>query len=137
VRRPPGCPFRKGQVVRYTGGSSPGGGVVADSGAVSVLNGEPSLINYLDALNGWQLVPEAEDATGLPAAASFKHVSPVGVAVAGDVHGTARETWNFRGRFHLSAASKLIPLKQGCARGPMTSNRRANCRSPAWGGLRR
>jgi AICAR transformylase/IMP cyclohydrolase PurH len=51
--------------------------VVADSGAVSVLNGEPSLINYLDALNGWQLVPEAEDANGLPAAASFKHVSPV------------------------------------------------------------
>jgi phosphoribosylaminoimidazolecarboxamide formyltransferase / IMP cyclohydrolase len=69
--------------------------VVADSGAVSVLNGEPSLINYLDALNGWQLVPEAEDATGLPAAALFKHVSPVGVAVAGDVHGTARETWSF------------------------------------------
>jgi hypothetical protein len=68
VRRPPGCPFRKGQVVRYTRGSSPGGGVVADSGAVSVLNGEPSLINYLDALNGWQLVVEAEDATGLPAA---------------------------------------------------------------------
>jgi phosphoribosylaminoimidazolecarboxamide formyltransferase / IMP cyclohydrolase len=69
--------------------------VVADSGAVSVLNGEPSLINSLDALNGWQLVAEAEDATGLPAAASFKHVSPVGVAVAGDLQGTARETWSF------------------------------------------
>ena len=59
-------PLSKGQVVRCTGGSSPGGGVVADSGAVSVLNGEPSLINYLDALNGWQLVPEAEDATACP-----------------------------------------------------------------------
>jgi hypothetical protein len=136
VRRPPGCPVQKGQVVRYTGGSSPGG-VVADSGAVSVLNGEPSLINYLDQLNGWQLVPEAEGATGLPAAASFKHVSPVGVAVAGDVQAPPAKPGGFRGRFHLSAASKLIPLKQGCDRRPMTSNRRANCRSTAWGGLRR
>ena len=52
--------------------------MVADSGAASVLNSEPSLINYFDALNDWQLVPEAEDGTGRLAAASFKHVSLVG-----------------------------------------------------------
>lgn len=49
---------------------------------VEVLNGNPSLINLLDALNAWQLVREARGATGLPAAASFKHVSPAGAAVA-------------------------------------------------------
>ncbi|KAE9411836.1 hypothetical protein Angca_007970, partial [Angiostrongylus cantonensis] len=43
-----------------------------------VLNGSPGYINILDALNGWQLVKELTDATGLPAAASFKHVSPAG-----------------------------------------------------------
>jgi len=47
-----------------------------------LLNGAPSLINVLDALNGWQLVKEAQGAIGLPAAASFKHVSPAGAAVA-------------------------------------------------------
>jgi len=49
---------------------------------VEVLNGNPSLINLLDALNAWQLVREARAATGLAAAASFKHVSPAGAAVA-------------------------------------------------------
>ncbi len=49
---------------------------------VEVLNGNPSLINVLDALNAWQLVREARGATGLAAAASFKHVSPAGAAVA-------------------------------------------------------
>ena len=47
-----------------------------------VLNGTPSYINFLDALNAWQLVREARAATGLPAAASFKHVSPAGAALA-------------------------------------------------------
>ncbi|MBM4363836.1 MAG: phosphoribosylaminoimidazolecarboxamide formyltransferase [Deltaproteobacteria bacterium] len=47
-----------------------------------VLSGTPSLINFLDALNGWQLVREARSALDLPAAASFKHVSPAGAAVA-------------------------------------------------------
>jgi phosphoribosylaminoimidazolecarboxamide formyltransferase/IMP cyclohydrolase len=49
---------------------------------VRVRNGTPSLINFLDALNAWQLVSEARAALGLPAAASFKHVSPAGAAVA-------------------------------------------------------
>ena len=47
-----------------------------------VLNGRPGYINLMDALNSWQLVKELKEATGLPAAASFKHVSPAGAAVA-------------------------------------------------------
>ena len=47
---------------------------------VTVLNGKPGYINFLDALNGWQLVKELKEATGLPAATSFKHVSPAGAA---------------------------------------------------------
>ena len=47
-----------------------------------VLNGKPGYINLLDAMNSWQLVRELKKATGLPAAASFKHVSPAGAAVA-------------------------------------------------------
>ncbi len=48
---------------------------------VTVLNGKPGYINFLDAFNGWQLVSELKKATGLPAATSFKHVSPAGAAV--------------------------------------------------------
>ena len=48
---------------------------------IRVLNGKPGYINFLDALNSWQLVKELKEATGLPAAASFKHVSPAGAAV--------------------------------------------------------
>ncbi|MCM1540247.1 MAG: phosphoribosylaminoimidazolecarboxamide formyltransferase [Blautia sp.] len=48
---------------------------------VTVLNGRPGYINFLDAFNGWQLVRELKEATGLPAATSFKHVSPAGAAV--------------------------------------------------------
>ena len=48
---------------------------------LKVLNGRPGYINFLDALNGYQLVKELKEATGLPAAASFKHVSPAGAAV--------------------------------------------------------
>ena len=49
---------------------------------VEVLNGRPGFINFLDAFNSWQLVKELKEATGLPSAASFKHVSPAGAAVA-------------------------------------------------------
>ena len=48
---------------------------------IEVLNGRPGYINFLDAVNGWQLVKELKEATGLPAATSFKHVSPAGAAV--------------------------------------------------------
>lgn len=48
---------------------------------IQVLSGRPGYINFMDAFNGWQLVKELKEATGLPAAASFKHVSPAGAAV--------------------------------------------------------
>lgn len=56
---------------------------MADCGElpIQVLNGRPGYINFLDAFNGWQLVSELKKATGLPAATSFKHVSPAGAAV--------------------------------------------------------
>ncbi len=55
---------------------------------VKVLNGKPGYINFLDAFNGWQLVKELKQATGLPAATSFKHVSPAGAAVGLPLTGT-------------------------------------------------
>ena len=54
-----------------------------ETGPLEVLNGAPSYINVLDALGAWQLVRELRRATGLASAASFKHVSPAGAAVAG------------------------------------------------------
>lgn len=48
---------------------------------LEVINGRPGYINFLDALNSWQLVKELKEATGMPAAASFKHVSPAGAAI--------------------------------------------------------
>jgi phosphoribosylaminoimidazolecarboxamide formyltransferase / IMP cyclohydrolase len=65
----------------------------ADGGPARILSGEASYINMLDALNGWQLVREAASATGSAAAASFKHVSPAGVAVAGQLDESARASW--------------------------------------------
>ena len=65
----------------------------ATESPVRVIGGTPSMINYLDALNAWQLVREARIATNSPAAASFKHVSPAGAAIAGAVDDTMRQTW--------------------------------------------
>ena len=55
---------------------------------VTVLNGKPGYINFLDAFNSWQLVRELKAATGLPAAASFKHVSPAGAAIGTPLNDT-------------------------------------------------
>ena len=55
--------------------------IEGDELPITVLNGRPGYINFLDALNGWQLVKELKEATGLPAATSFKHVSPAGAAI--------------------------------------------------------
>lgn len=74
------------------------------TGGPAILGGEPSLINYLDALNAYALVREADEAGGLPAAASFKHVSPAGAALAGAVDDVAVETWRTPG----VAADSLI-----------------------------
>ena len=60
---------------------------------ITVLNGKPGYINLLDALNSWQLVKELKEATGLPAAASFKHVSPAGAAVGLPLSDTDRKIY--------------------------------------------
>ena len=57
----------------------------------TVLNGSAGYINLLDAFNSWQLVKELKEATGLPSAASFKHVSPAGAAVAQPLSETDRK----------------------------------------------
>ena len=60
---------------------------------ITVLNGKPGYINLLDALNSWQLVKELKEATGLPSAASFKHVSPAGAAVGLPLSDTDRQIY--------------------------------------------
>ncbi|MCI8993665.1 MAG: phosphoribosylaminoimidazolecarboxamide formyltransferase [Eubacterium sp.] len=60
---------------------------------IKVLNGKPGYINFLDAFNGWQLVRELKKATGLPAATSFKHVSPAGAAVGLPLTDTERKIY--------------------------------------------
>ena len=78
---------------------------------VTVLNGKPGYINFLDALNGWQLVRELKQATGLPAAASFKHVSPAGAAVGVPLSDTLRQIY-----FVPENAGELSPLACAYAR---------------------
>ena len=77
-----------------------------------VMNGRPGYINLLDAFNSYQLVKELKEATGLPAAASFKHVSPAGVAVATDMSDTLK-------KIYYVDDLKLSPLASAyaCARG--------------------
>ena len=70
-----------------------------------VLNGAPSYINLMDALNSWQLVRELKQACNLPAAASFKHVSPAGAAVGVPLDDTLREAL-----FVREANEDLSPL---------------------------
>jgi phosphoribosylaminoimidazolecarboxamide formyltransferase / IMP cyclohydrolase len=71
---------------------------------VQVLNGTPSLINFLDALNAWQLVRELRQALGQPAAASFKHVSPAGAAIAVPLDDTLTSLYEVENR-RLSPAA--------------------------------
>lgn len=73
-----GCnPNQKPSKIFMENTGSPGGGELP----IEVLNGKPGYINFMDALNGWQLVKELKAATGAFAAASFKHVSPAGAAI--------------------------------------------------------
>jgi phosphoribosylaminoimidazolecarboxamide formyltransferase/IMP cyclohydrolase len=65
---------------------------------IKIVNGDPSLINLLDALNAWQLVREARDATGLASAASFKHVSPAGAAVAAPLTAELAKAYETEGK---------------------------------------
>ncbi len=64
---------------------------------IEVLNGKPGYINFLDAFNSWQLVKELKEATGLPAAASFKHVSPAGAAVGLPLSDTLKKIYFVEG----------------------------------------
>lgn len=66
-------------------------------GPIEVRAGSPSYINLLDAMNAWQLVSTASEALGAPVASSFKHVSPAGAAVAGDLDDVMEATWRVRG----------------------------------------
>ena len=81
--------------------------IVAGDGP-RILNGEPSLINYLDASNAFQLVREADRSTGRPAAASFKHVSPAGVALTGRVDEVAAKLWRVGPAEDFTLASAYV-----------------------------
>ena len=78
---------------------------------VEVLNGRPGYINFMDALNSWQLVKELKAATGLPAAASFKHVSPAGAAVGLPLSDTLKKIY-----FVDDVDFELTPLASAYAR---------------------
>ncbi|MBO4390005.1 MAG: phosphoribosylaminoimidazolecarboxamide formyltransferase [Lachnospiraceae bacterium] len=97
---------------------------------IEVLNGRPGYINFLDAFNGWQLVSELKKATGLPAATSFKHVSPAGAAVGlpltdvlkkiywvddlGDLSPLASAYARARGADRMSSFGDFIALSDVC-----------------------
>jgi phosphoribosylaminoimidazolecarboxamide formyltransferase/IMP cyclohydrolase len=97
---------------------------------IEVLNGKPGYINFLDAFNGWQLVSELKKATGLPAATSFKHVSPAGAAVGlpltdvekkiywvddmGDLSPLASAYARARGADRMSSFGDFISLSDVC-----------------------
>ena len=83
-------------------------GLDGDTPPVEVLNGAPSLINLLDALNAWQLVSEARAALSLPAAASFKHVSPAGAAVAVELPEDLARAYEVAGRELTPAATAYV-----------------------------
>ena len=78
---------------------------------VEVINGRAGYINFLDALNSWQLVKELKAATGLPAAASFKHVSPAGAAVGLPLSDTLKKIY-----FVDDIDFELTPLASAYAR---------------------
>ena len=77
---------------------------------ITVLNGKPGYINFLDAFNGWQLVSELKKATGLPAATSFKHVSPAGAAVGLPLSDVERKI------YWVAEGAQLTPLANAYAR---------------------
>ena len=81
----------------------------------TVLNGRPGFINLLDAFNSWQLVKELKEATGLPAAASFKHVSPAGAAVATELSDTLKKIY-FVDDLELSPIASAYAAARGADR---------------------
>lgn len=83
---------------------------------IEVLGGRPGYINLLDALNGWQLVTELKRATGLPAAASFKHVSPAGAAVGLPLNETLRKIYFVKKDMELSPLACAYARARGADR---------------------
>ena len=77
---------------------------------ITVLNGKPGYINLLDAFNGWQLVRELKQATGMCAATSFKHVSPAGAAVGAPLSDTLKQI------YFVDDLGELSPLASAYAR---------------------
>ena len=77
---------------------------------ITVLCGKPGYINLLDAFNGWQLVKELKKATGLPAATSFKHVSPAGAAVGLELSDTLKKI------YFVDETIEMTPLANAYAR---------------------
>ena len=82
---------------------------------VTVLNGKPGYINFLDALNSWQLVTELKEATGYPSAASFKHVSPAGAAIGTPLSEVERKIY-FTGDEELSMLACAYVRARGADR---------------------
>ena len=82
---------------------------------IEVLNGRPGYINFLDALNGWQLVKELKEATGMPAATSFKHVSPAGAAIGLELDDTMKQIY-FVGDLPLSPLANAYVRARGADR---------------------
>ena len=83
---------------------------------VTVLSGRPGYINFLDALNGWQLVKELKEATGLPAATSFKHVSPAVAAVGLPLDDVLRKIYWVDDQGELSALASAYARARGADR---------------------
>src|SRR5262244_1042735 len=90
-----------------------------------VLNGAPGYINLLDALNSWQLVKELRQALQLPAAASFKHVSPAGAAVGLPLNETLQQSYGVAGM-------ELSPLAAAYARGRCADSSTTASRVLGW-----
>lgn len=83
---------------------------------ITVLCGKPGYINLLDALNGWQLVRELKEATGLPAATSFKHVSPAGAAVGLELSETLKKIYFVDDSIELSPLANAYARARGADR---------------------
>ena len=83
---------------------------------LAVLNGKPGYINFLDALNSYQLVSELKAATGVPAAASFKHVSPAGAAIGLPLDGVLREIYFVPGDLELTPLASAYARARGADR---------------------
>lgn len=90
--------------------------ITADNLPIKMLNGQPGTINLLDALNAWQLVRELKQATGKPAAASFKHVSPAGASIANRLSDTLRQAYFIKRETELSPLATAYARARGADR---------------------